>query len=254
MSIDNDIIAQKLAEAANHRPQPLIGETFLRRVESFSRPIWLECNDNNVYVVKGQHAGRAIFNDQIIARLGYAIGAPVGTPALIIIPHELQQAEPKLQDIMPGVAHGTLWIKDTTDRQWITYSDKGYNRSRFALLSILYGWLCASDQQLIYSNQEPYLVYSVDHGHFFPQGPNWTIGSLATVTGVELHSELYNSCGLSDLDIRNNLDGLTRLTDAAVLEIVALPPDEWGVSMEERIEMSKFIMTRRDEMLAKFVS
>jgi hypothetical protein len=173
-------------------------------------------------------------------------------PALVIIPDELQRIEPRLQDITPGIAHGTLFINDTTDRQWISHVDKDYNRTRFALLAILYGWLGAGDHQLVYSNHEPNLVYSVDHGHFFPGGPNWTNESLVMSPGVQPYSELYNGCGLNELDINVALVALRNITDNDIIDAVGIPPDEWGVSMAERIEMTKFIIKRRDNMLATF--
>jgi hypothetical protein len=42
--------------------------------------------------------------------------------------------------------------------------------SRFASIAIFYGWLGANDRQFIYGKNAPYKVYSVDHGHFFPNG------------------------------------------------------------------------------------
>jgi hypothetical protein len=252
LSMDRDSIASGLARAAAHRPTPLVGQTFIKRGDSFSRPVWLECNDSKIYVVKGRHAGRAIFNDQIIARLGHLLGAPVGQPVFVTIPEELKQIEPQMHDISSGLAHGTLWIPDTTERLWLAYTDKDYNRSRFALLSVLYGWLGANDNQLVYSNQDPYLVYSVDHGHFFPGGPDWNIQSLANSPEAQPHPEICASCGLNDSDIKAALVNLNRIADDDIIEMIGLPPDEWGVSMDERIEISNFIMSRRDEMLVRF--
>jgi hypothetical protein len=73
--VEFDPVVSELAAAANRRPRPLKALTFIQRQNTFSRPVWLECEDNEVYVVKGQHAGRAIFNDQAIALLGTAMDA-----------------------------------------------------------------------------------------------------------------------------------------------------------------------------------
>lgn len=167
---------QEYDAAVKRRPQPLLAHTFIQRQapSSYSRPVWLQCEDNEIYVVKGLHAGRAIYNEHVCGILGNAMGAPVPITRLIQIPSELIENELQLNDISPGLAHGSVWIRDTTDRQWLIHTDKPYNRSRFALLSIMYGWLFSNDNQLIYANQPPHYVYSVDHGHFFPNGPNWT--------------------------------------------------------------------------------
>src|SRR5574341_447599 len=79
--MNNDQINIELIKAISRRPQALVAHTFIQKGSSFSRPVWLECEDGKIYVVKGRHAGRSIFNDQMIARLGRAMNAPVGVPA-----------------------------------------------------------------------------------------------------------------------------------------------------------------------------
>ncbi len=179
------------------------------------------------------------------------MGAPVGEPALVIIPDELVRNEPEMHDIAPGVSHGTLFIRDTTDRSWLIHTDKSYNRERFALLAVLYGWLCAQDNQLIYSNHEPHYVYSVDHGHFLPGGPEWTIASLARAPIAQPLQDIRGGCGLSDEAIAAALAALRTVTMNDVIRSVAFPPDEWGVSMAERAAIACFIRKRRIEMLKK---
>jgi hypothetical protein len=50
--------AELLKAGAAQRPQPLLGETYLRSWATASRPVLLECNDRQTYVVKGKQAGR----------------------------------------------------------------------------------------------------------------------------------------------------------------------------------------------------
>lgn len=242
-------LTDEIASAATRRPAPLRAHTFIQLKKSYSKPVWLQCADNNIYVVKGQHAGRSIFNDHTIAILGTAMGAPVASPALIEIPEELVQLEPQMSIIAPGLAHGTLWIKNTTDKQWVAYTDKSYNRPRFALLSVLYGWLIAGDKQLIYSNQEPNLVYSVDHGHFFPEGPNWTIDKLANCPQPQPHTELRKDCSLTDMEIDTAINALASISTADIIDSVAVPPDEWGVNQDERLALAHFLLSRRSQMI-----
>ena len=53
-------------------------------------------------------------------------------------------------------------------------------KNRCALLAVMYGWFQAGDNQLLYRKTPPELVFSVDHGHFFPGGPEWTVEGGAT--------------------------------------------------------------------------
>lgn len=240
-------LADQIAACAEGRPAPLVAHTFIERPasSSYSRPVWLECEDGNIYVVKGQHAGRAVFNEHAVGILGVALGAPVPMPAQVLIPQELTTTEPRMADITPGVAHGASWIRDTGDKQWLAYTDKLYNRARFALLSILYGWLSANDHQLIYSNQEPFRVHSVDHGHFFPKGPDWTEASLAGSPRPQPYAEIVNGCSLSEQETQQSLDALAAISSDQIAEAMGFPPDEWGVSMPERVALGKFIASRQ---------
>ena len=245
--MESDPMAAEIAACAGRRPASLLAHTFIRRQAntSYSRPVWLECEDGEIYVVKGQHAGRAVFNEYAAGMLGVALGAAVPIPVQVVIPPELIAMEPQMADISPGVAHGAPWIRDTTDKQWLAYTDRPYNRPRFATLSVMYGWLCANDHQLIYSNQEPYLVHSVDHGHFFPNGPNWTEANLATPPPPGPYQEIVRGCALSNQEVHQALDQLARVSSARIAEAVGFPPDAWGVSMPERVALGRFLASRQ---------
>jgi hypothetical protein len=161
------------------RRAPIKAHTYRRKWESFSRPVLLSCGEKNEeFVVKGRHAGRAIVNEHVVGRLGALLEAPVPRIEIIEVPKDLIDAESELGHLVPGLAHGSQWIPDCSDRQWVQASDLKENRSRFGALAVLYGWVRANDHQLIYSNADPRLVHSVDHGHFFPSGPDWRIQDL----------------------------------------------------------------------------
>jgi hypothetical protein len=69
------------------------------------------------------------------------------------------------------VFHASHWIPDCEDSGEINLQSV-HEKFRFALLAILYGWLQAQNRQFLYEKPSK-LVYSHDHGHFFPNGPNW---------------------------------------------------------------------------------
>lgn len=177
-----------ITRAAANRVSPIKAQTYRnKKWGSASAPVVLGCDDGNDYVVKGQQAGRAIVNEQIVGKLGVALKAPVGQVNLIDVPADLIGMQADLKHIPAGVSHGSHLIPDCSDRQWLAHQDVPDNRLRFAALAVLYGWIPAGDHQLIYSQTAPHLVYSVDHGHFFPGGPNWT----ATGLGGAGSSVLY---------------------------------------------------------------
>src|SRR5438445_3489348 len=149
----------------------LTAVTFIDKLSTNAQPVKVIASDGGVYLIKGRQTRRVPVNEQIVAALAEALGAPVPPVMLIDLPAELIHAEPGMGHMEPGMSHASRWIDDCTDREGLRYFDVAENRPRFAALAVLYSWARASDHQWIYSKHHPNLVYSVDHGHFFPNGP-----------------------------------------------------------------------------------
>lgn len=258
-STEPDQDPAELIEAARAtRPLPVQAETYLgKKGSSFSNPVDLMCNDGNIYVVKGRKAGRAdvsraIVNDHIVGRLGALLGAPVPQIALVEIPLELIAAQPEMQHMIPGIAHGSRSVEGVSEKLGLQHHDLPENRSRFALLAVLYGWVIANDQQFFYNNEEPYLVYSFDHGHFFPDGPKWTDASLAQHPRAELDRQIVQRCSLLDEEVRDAVEQLRLIDNRAIAEVVAGPPDEWGLTQAERVTLFQYLAGRSDQLLKAY--
>jgi hypothetical protein len=221
-------------------------QTFLKAFGTFSQPVLVSCDDGRDYVVKGQQVGRAIVNDQIVAHLGAAMGAPTGEVALVEIPAELIAIEPQLRHITPGVAHGCLYIENCTERAAIQHVMLPENRERFAALAILYGWMDAHDHQFIYRNVAPELVYSVDHGHFFPNGPNWTPESLQTAPPPAPDATLMADCMLDHKLLHSACSRLGMIDDEHIATILAVPPMTWACPLGDRVALGAYLADRRD--------
>jgi hypothetical protein len=148
-------------EAAIARPVGSIQAVeFTRAWRTKSEPVLLECEDGFKYVVKGRQAGRQIVNDQLVARLGELLQAPVGKPTIVYVPQELIDEQPNLRGFRAGTAHGTRWIEDCSDVRCFSASDllatnAPDNRSRLVLLAVLYSWTRANDHQFLYKKNRP---------------------------------------------------------------------------------------------------
>jgi hypothetical protein len=235
--------------ASSSRPTAAQATTFLKTWGSASRPVLLRCSDGKDYVVKGKQSGRMIVNDHIVGRLGAGLGAPVGRVALVDVPAALVKAEPNLQHVTPGLSHATLLIPGVGERESILHVNAPENRLRFALLAALYGWVSAGDHQFVYENQPPHLVHSVDHGHFFPGGPDWTVASLRGAADPVLDPTLAAACAFKAKEIATAADALALLPDQVIAEAVAAPPDEWGLAPEERAALATYLAARRDRLV-----
>src|SRR5262245_59598165 len=89
----------RLHAAAANRTPAVKAKTYIRKWASASRPVALSCEDGQVYVVKGRHAGRQAINDHIVSQLGAMLGSPTGRPALVEVGQALIDAEPQMQNL-----------------------------------------------------------------------------------------------------------------------------------------------------------
>jgi hypothetical protein len=245
-----------ITAAEVHRPQPIQARTYIRSYGTASSPVELSCADGNSYVAKclrnNSNQGKMIFNDQVAARLGALIGAPVPVVTLIDIPNELIAHNPQMSHILPGVAHGSLKVANVTDRiDSFDHMTDGDNRSRFAALAIFFGWLLGGDRQFIFEKSPPYAVYSHDHGHFFPNGPNWTIASLNSAPSpAQAWPDFVSAINCTAEELRTACALLHHITREQIATALAIPPSEWGVPIAERVTLAEFLYRRRTDLLA----
>jgi hypothetical protein len=177
------------------------------------------------------------------------LDAAVCEPCFVSIPESLRAIEPELHDVSAGLSHATAQIASCSDRGGLSNLDEPLNRNRFAGLCVLYTWLHAGDHQMIYSLVEPRIVWSVDHGHFFPGGPNWTGDTLAACGPIARLEPLFDVLGLEAADYKTYVERLSELDDQKIRDVVDTPPDEWGVGGQERLALADFIVRRRRELI-----
>src|SRR6266568_4222530 len=204
-----------IAQAAGERPASINAHTFNKKWGTASQPALHECDDGSMYVVKGKQNRRMIANEQIVAHLGRLLAAPVPEVAYVDVPQELIARQP-----------------------------------RFAKLAVLYGWVFPQNQQFIYEMAAPHLVYSTDHGHFFPNGPDWTPAHLPQAGVATPDQALVGPCHLSQDELRTAAAPLVGLQDQAIARAVAAPLDEWGIAMDDRVAVATYLARRRGEILA----
>ncbi|SRR6266568_127189 len=238
-----------IAQAAGERPASINAHTFNKKWGTASQPALLECDDGSMYVVKGKQNRRMIANEQIVAHLGRLLAAPVPEVAYVDVPQELIARQPQLAHFQAGVGHGSEFVTDCGDAVGIQYVD-GENKPRFAKLAVLYGWVFPQNQQFIYEMAAPHLVYSTDHGHFFPNGPDWTPAHLPQAGVATPDQALVGPCHLSQDELRTAAAPLVGLQDQAIARAVAAPLDEWGIAMDDRVAVATYLARRRGEILA----
>lgn len=232
--------------------------TFRRHWDnSMTTPVLLECSDHREYVVKGlrpdnaspNRNARSIITDAVVARLGRALGAPVPAPMLVDVPEALVKSEPRMHHVAPGPWHGLEYVRRCTGREKVQHVDE--NREAFARLALLYGWFKAGDHQLIYDNDAPHMVHSVDHGLFL--GDGWTVEMLSTLPPPVPDQEICDACWFSAAELREAANGLAEVSDGSIAGAVAAPPSSWGVSWTDRVALAEVLAARRDALVELLV-
>ena len=243
-----------LSAAATKPPRVLRAHTYLRtRYNSISRPALMACTEGIECVVKKNtpDLNRAMANDQVVGRIGNASAAPVATVELVDVAKELIDAQAEIKDFPPGVTHGSHFMGDISKhREAIMHVHVGENRSRFAELALLYGMAhCPYDHQFFYQNGTK-LVFSLDHGHFFPHGPDRTSSGLSGMPRAGPDDTIRAGCALTPGELKMARDLLERITNPVLSQAVASIPESWRVSEPERIDLLVYLEKRRDELLA----
>jgi hypothetical protein len=238
------------------QPAIISAHTFIHRWTTASDPAALKCDDGHTYVVKARHNGRPdisrmMIADHVVGRLGRLTGAPVPDVALVDVPAALIAAQPEIASYAPGVAHGSRYIDNTTEREGLSHSSEPLNRQRFARLSVLFGWTSGSDQQFIYEKAARPRVYSHDHGHFLG-GPNWSAASLAGSHNAVLDQSLVHGCNLTAAEIAEAMTRLQGVTPEEISEVVSGVPAEWGITAAERAALVEFLRRRRESLIAHY--
>jgi hypothetical protein len=240
----------QLEDARKVKPPALEALRHKKQWRTKSKPFLLRCQDGNDYVVKTINlAARQIINDQLIARLGVLLKAPVGEPALVWISSDLIQADSHLGGVTEGFAHGTLWIPNCMDQYELIATSEPENRLRLVLLATLYGWAVASDHQFLFTHNPPRLIYSVDHGHFFPNPPDWQIKDLQNCSQADLDS-FFKDCNFTPCELKQAYDHLKAISTDDIVKAVSIIPEEWGFTMEEQVAVVIFLNTRQKQLLA----
>lgn len=252
-NIDDELRSRwkPLLEVAINQPKQTVkASDYMGAKRTKAQPVILACDDGREYMVKGQNAGRQIVNEQIVARLGLLLGAPIPETKIVEIPDELIKLEKNLAHITAGTAHGSLYLRDTYFDRCLIATSEPVNRPRLALLAVLYGWVGENDRQYLFTNNPPRLIYSIDHGHFFPNSPNWTANDLAIAQDAQIDPVFVSECNLTPSEIEQALEALANINEAAIVDAVAYPPTEWGLTIDERTMMMQYLIKRQLQILA----
>jgi hypothetical protein len=149
-----------------------------------SRPFLVVASDLAQYWLKPPNNPQGPMvpvNEQIVGRLGRWLGVSVCDCALVEIPAALAGTEIAPSYVLVEcVAHGSLAVSGAIEQvPQLLHRGEDENALRHAGFVALHDWLWGGDDQWLRAAGDSNRYYSHDHGHYFPQGPNWTPASLS---------------------------------------------------------------------------
>ena len=231
-------------------------QTFRHRWATASEPVRATCvaadGAERNYVIKGKYDQiRQFCNEQIVALCGRLVGAPVAALAEATVTDADKAGEPRIAHLVVDPCHAVEYVPYTTERDdnVLKHTDLAQNRARYAALEVLYSWMgCGGDHQFFYDDEPPQLVYSFDHGLFFPQNGNWTSATLDPNQFVAIDPYFVAAHLVSD-ERQGPVDRLRRVRPVEICRVVASPPPSWGLTDDDRYAMCTYLVTRRRVVL-----
>ena len=215
-----------------------------------SLPFQVSATDGQIYWVKqiqNQQSPRVPVTEQVIAKCGQLIGAPVREFQLIQIPAELDgERLSNGTTLRQGIAHASLNLEFAAfDKIWGPENrSRDDNQRRHAAYFAFFDWCWGEDCQWLYDATDDMKTYSHDHGHFLPGSPDWTVESLMNHT-EEAHSLDSSPEGLDYNELENVAGRLENLKAAELNAALCCVPKSWPVTDKELEMLGSFLDTRR---------
>jgi hypothetical protein len=196
--------------------------------------------------------GRVPVNEQIVAKLGLLIGAPVCEPQLVYLPSALAGWEFRAgHRIEPGWAHGSVAVESVVETRDLGNRTSDDNARRHAGIYALHDWCGGSDAQWLMAGSDAEF-HSHDHGHYFPEGPRWTIASLQQAAGAA-HQLGFAATGLDGGELNRLADRLTGTTEEEIGACASNIPAEWPVEDDELEALVGFLYARREPVAQRLL-
>jgi hypothetical protein len=218
----------------------------LRQSTGGSGSFLVAADDQNRYwckPVNNLQSPRVPITEQIVARLGRLIGAPVCEPELVLLDGLVGWEFRPGHFVRAGWAHGSLAIEPALETRSLGDRPADDNRRRHAGVFALHDWLAGSDAQWLYDTSADNMYFSHDHG-FYLTGPDWTEESLAQ-RGAENFSLSADPGGLDPKELERLAQALEALPREDIETEVSKLPAVWPVTDEELKAVVDFADGRR---------
>jgi hypothetical protein len=236
---------------------------YRKSLEGKSNPHLITFNDGKDYMVKYFQPGfeKTLPNEWISYCLGRYLGLPIPYAQLVEIPQEFSSKVPELAQMGYSKSQfASLYIPGCLDGHQVNTLPHIINHHSLAGVILFDYWLSNKDRtrkNILLREESPnsYLLWVIDHAEVFGSY-NWLQPDLETLSADIMKSATHQLMALFIKNEKNFTDQLELIQTIPILlieEIVALIPDDWLVTKEEKKAIVSTLLTRRKKILPELM-
>lgn len=218
-------------------------------------------NDGRDYVVKYFQPGyeKALVNEWVAYCLARYLGLPIPFAKLVEIPQEFSAQYLELSQIThTQTQFASLYVPDCLNGHQVTSVPAISNKESLAGVILFDYWMCNRDRTrkniiLCDSSTNSYNLWIIDHAEVFASY-NWTLEDIESLPITILKSATHQimACFIeNEQNFYEQLEIIQEIPIHLIEEIVAVIPDDWQVTSEERKAIVTTLVTRRKRILKK---
>ncbi|MGX6444994.1 HipA family kinase [Neobacillus sp. K501] len=236
---------------------------YKKKLEGKSGAHLITFDDGRDYVVKYHQPGfeKALANEWIAYCLGRYLGLPIPFAQIVQIPQEFSTQVPALTQMShTQFQFASLYVPDCFDGHQVTSVPQISNHQTMAGIILFDYWLCNRDRtrkNIVLCEDSPnaYRLWIIDHAEVF-NSFNWVhtdLENLPTNIMKSATHELMVRFTDDEQCFFDYLDVVQTLPIHLIEEIVAVIPDDWNVTTEEKKAIVTALVTRRKKNLQKVI-
>ncbi|MEH7177686.1 HipA family kinase [Neobacillus vireti] len=237
--------------------------TYKKSLAGKSNAHLITFDDGRDYVVKYFQPGfeKTLANEWVAYCLARYLDLPIPFAQLVEIPKEFSAGIPELSQItQTQFQFASLYVPDCFDGHQVTEVPAISNRENLAGIILFDYWMCNRDRTrknivLCDNAQGSYHLWIIDHAEVF-DSYNWVAEDLEALPVTLLKSATHQimACFIEkEQDFYEQLEMIQTLPIHLIEEIVALIPNDWNVTSEERKAIVTTLVIRRKKILKKLM-
>jgi hypothetical protein len=241
----------------------IVPTQYRKKLEGKSNAHLISFNDGRDYVVKFFQTGfeRTLPNEWIGYCLARYLGLPTPFAQIVSIPQEFCSQIPELAEMnIVDYQFASLYVPDCFDGHQVVHVPKIINHQSLASIILFDYWLCNKDRtrkNIILCEETPnsYQLWAIDHAEILGSY-DWQQIDL-DILPIQLMKSATHQLMAKFIDneqaLTEQLDIIQKIPILLLEEIVALIPEEWMVTKEERKAIVTSLVNRRRRDLPKLM-